>query len=250
MIANQISAGGIEGILFDMGGTLRTRVPDETIRRNARQEFLALLGKSGEPEAWFEELNRRYEAYSEWAQARLIESPEEEIWTRWMLPEFPSEKIVPIAQQLTLVWRERVGRAVVRPDAVETIAELSRRGYRLGLISNTISAVDVPRSLEKYGLAQYFQIVILSSTSGRRKPDPEIFWRATRAMQVEPARCAYIGNRLSRDVVGSHRAGFSKAILIRASNFPRDENRNPIDQPEAVIDNLSELLNIFAPRTL
>ncbi|MCI0476399.1 MAG: HAD family hydrolase, partial [Anaerolineales bacterium] len=216
----------VEAIIFDIGGTLRERVPDEKFQAQAAERFLKLLGKADALEEYWMELARCQDAYSEWAQERLIESSEEEIWTRWMTPELPRALIAPNAVELMIAWRDaRSGRATPRPDAHRVIAELSARGYRLGVISNTTSSVDVPRSLEAYGLRKYFDVVVLSSTSRCRKPAPEIFWQATRALNIDPACCAYVGDRISRDVVGSKRAGFAKAILIEARGAfiePRD----------------------------
>jgi HAD superfamily hydrolase (TIGR01662 family) len=152
------------------------------------------------------------------------------------------------AIELMIAWRDgRSGRATPRPDTRRVIAELSARSYRLGVISNTTSSVDVPRWLEAYNLQQYFGVVILSSTSRCRKPSPEIFWEATRALGVEPARCAYLGDRISRDVVGSKRAGFARAILIEARGS-YTEPRAGAAQPDAIIHSLSELLEIFPAR--
>jgi putative hydrolase of the HAD superfamily len=237
----------IQAIIFDIGGTLRERVPDELLQAGAAERILNLLGKPNASAKYWEELARRLETYSTWAQEHLTESSEQEIWTRWMVPELPREQIEPHAVELMVLWRNRLGRAVPRPDAQEVIAELSTRGYRLGVISNTTSSVDVPRSLEEYGLTKYFGVIILSSTSRCRKPAPEIFWEATRALNVEPARCAYLGDRISRDVVGSRHAGFAKAILIEARGSTT-EPRDGMAQPDAIIHSLSELLDIFPSR--
>ena len=35
-----------------------------------------------------------------------------------------------------------------------------------------------------------------------------------RQMQVEPAECVYLGDTVSRDIIGSKRAGFAKAVQI------------------------------------
>jgi putative hydrolase of the HAD superfamily len=235
----------VEAIIFDIGGTLRERVPDEKFQTQAAERFLNLLGKSNAAEGNWTELAQRQDAYSEWAQERLIESSEEEIWTRWMTPELPRDLIERNAVELMIAWRDaRSGRATPRPDARAVIAELSARGYRLGVISNTTSSVDVPRSLEEYGLERYFGVILLSSTSRCRKPSPEIFWEATRALNVEPARCAYVGDRISRDVVGSKRAGFAQAILIEARGS-HTEPRDGATPPDAIIHSLSELLPIF-----
>ena len=236
---------GIEAIFFDMGTTLRTRVADEELRRQAVEQMMALLGEKEAPEAFYQRLTERFMAYRQWAQETLIEAPEKEIWTRWVLPDRPLEQIEPLAEQLTHLWRGTQGRRVVRPDARLVVAELARRGYRLGVISNTISARAVPRGLEEYGLANYFQTVILSSTFGRRKPDPAIFLEATRQVGVSPARSAYVGDQISRDVVGPRQAGFAMAIIIDNPRARKEMQAQLLFKPDVVIQALSDLLDIF-----
>ena len=238
----------IQAIIFDIGGTLRERVPDEKYQAQALARMLDLLGKPDASPDYLDELARRFESYSAWAQENLIESSEEEIWTRWIVPELPRECIAPHAVELMVLWRDRHGRATPRADLLPVLTELKTRDYRLGVISNTTSSVDVPHSLEIYGVQSHFGVIILSSTSRRRKPDPEIFWEATHALGVEPARCAYLGDRISRDVVGSKRAGFAMAIIIEARGS-MTEPRDGMAKPDATIHTLSELLEIFPSRS-
>jgi putative hydrolase of the HAD superfamily len=235
----------IEAIFFDMGTTLRTRVADEALRWQAMEQLTALLGEKGAPAAFYERLAERYQAYRQWAQETLIEASEREIWTHWMLPEWPSEQIEPLAEQLTDLWRRTQGRRTVRPDARLVVAELARRGYHLGLISNTTSTRAVPRGLEEYGLAEYFDTVILSCVFGRRKPDPAIFWEATRRLDVSPSQSAYVGDQISRDVVGPRRAGFAMAIIVDNPRAREQAQEYSAFKPDVVIQELSELLDIF-----
>ena len=65
-----------------------------------------------------------------------------------------ARKIAPIAGKLTRLWRNRVGRRVARPDVERVIIELSQRGYRLGIIANTITETEIPDWLEEANLAQ------------------------------------------------------------------------------------------------
>jgi putative hydrolase of the HAD superfamily len=58
----------------------------------------------------------------------------------------------------------------------ETVIELSKRGYLMGIIANTITETEIPDYLKTDGLADYFKTVILSSKVGIRKPNPEIYW--------------------------------------------------------------------------
>jgi len=236
----------IEAILFDMNGTLRMREPHEPTQRAAIDRIRSLLGMENITDAYLDELTRRQKAYSLWAQENLIQLSEEIIWTRWILPDVPPERIKPVAAELTLAWSERKGRTVPKLGAEETLVELKRQGYRLGIISNTMSTIDIPRSLDVYGWRDLFEVVILSSALKCRKPAPEIFWEATRKMGVEPVNCAYLGNRISRDVVGCRNAGFLLAVIIEPGGKPRIDELDQIAKPDVVIHSLGELLNIFA----
>ncbi len=238
----------IEAIFFDINGTLRMREPHEPTQRAATSRLLEMLGQGDVSDSAWNELTRRHKAYGLWAQENLLQLPEEEIWTRWILPDSPPEKVRPAAAELTLAWSERKGRTIPMPGAEETLLELKRRGYRLGVISNTMSTLDIPRSLDAYGWKDYFEVVILSSALKSRKPAPEMFWSATRAMNLEPGRCAYLGNRISRDVVGCKRAGFSLGLIIETPGKPRLDEQDQSVPPDEVIHSLRKLLDIFPAR--
>ena len=239
----------IEAILFDVNGTLRVREPHEPTQNEAFSRMLELLGKENVSDVNWDELSRRQKAYGDWAQENLLQLSEEEIWTRWILPDYPLEQIEPVAAELTLAWSKRKGRTVPKPGAEETLIELRRRGYRLGMISNTMSSLDIPQSLDAFGWKDYFEVVILSSVLKIRKPAHEPFLAAARLLNVEPAHCAYLGNRISRDVIGCKRAGFALGMIIEPFGKPRaDEEDQPI-KPDTVINSLTELLNIFPARS-
>jgi putative hydrolase of the HAD superfamily len=238
----------IEAILFDVNGTLRIRESHEPTQSAAFSWMLELLGKENISDVDWEELTRRQKAYSDWAQEKLIQLSEAEIWSRWILPDYPPEMIKPIAAELTLVWSERKGHTIPNSGAEETLVELKRRGYRLGIISNTMSTLDIPRCLDAFGWKDYFEVVVLSSALKLRKPAPEPFWEAARTLSVEPAHCAYLGNHISRDVVGCKRAGFALGMIIEPFGKPRADEQDQIIAPDSVINSLGELLDIFPPR--
>jgi putative hydrolase of the HAD superfamily len=238
----------VEAIFFDMNGTLRMREPHESTQRAALKRMLELLNITDPPVSYWEELTQRHKAYSHWAQENLLQLSEEEIWTRWLLPGVPSQQLEPVADELTLAWSERKGRVVPKPDAEETLRELKERGYRLGVISNSMSSLDIPRCLEAFGWKELFEVVVLSSAVKCRKPAPEIFWEATSQIGLEPAHCAYLGNRISRDVVGCKRAGFALGIIIEPPGKPRADELDQTIQPDGVIHSLKELLVIFPER--
>ncbi|MFN4000580.1 HAD family hydrolase [Microcella sp.] len=64
--------------------------------------------------------------------------------------------------------------------------------------------------------------VIASGELGVTKPDRAIFHAAARAFEVEPAQCAYVGDRVRTDAVGAHEAGMLGIWLDRG------RDRNPL----------------------
>jgi putative hydrolase of the HAD superfamily len=241
-------AANIEAVLFDMNGTLRRREPHDPTRQAATRRLLELLEKDDLPETFWEEMSCRFTAYGLWAQAQQMQLSEQEIWTRWILPDFPAGQIGPVADELTLAWNGRKGRLIPKLDAGETLVELKHRGYRLGVISNSLSTLDIPRSLEAYGWDRLFDAVVLSAQVKWRKPAAEIYLAATRRMKVKPSRCAYIGNRFLKDIVGCKQAGFALGILLAAEDGPGADILGLPGVPDLTIRKLSDLLDIFPAR--
>jgi putative hydrolase of the HAD superfamily len=238
----------IEAVFLDTGNTLRVVAKDATFQNHAQQELVNLLGVNEVPAVFCKQLSERYQAYKKWTKESLIEPKEMELWTRWMLPESPAEKIAPLASQLTHLWIDQNGRRVARPDAKQTIIELDKRGYTLGIIANTISPTEIPEWLEKNGLSQYFKSVILSYVFGRRKPDPYVFIEAARVAGVDPAKCAYVGDNPSRDIGGTRQAGFGMTIILLENATLVKEPPKGRERPDALIRECKDLLNIFPPR--
>lgn len=238
----------IEAVFIDTGNTLRVVEKDVVFQNHAQQKLVELLGVNEVPSRFCKRLEERYEAYKKWTKETLIEPSEVELWTRWMLPETPAEKISPLASQLTRLWIDQRGRRVARPDAKQTIIELDKRGYTLGIIANTLSPTEIPEWLEKEGFAPYFKSVLLSAIFGRRKPDPYIFIEAARIAGVDPSKCAYVGDNPSRDIAGTRQAGFGMVVILLENATLMKEPPKGSERPDAIVRECKDLLTIFPPR--
>jgi putative hydrolase of the HAD superfamily len=178
-----------------------------------------------------------------------MEASEAQLWTNHMLPDIPVEKIKPLAGRLTRLWRDRDGRREPRHDVKDVIIELHRRGYKLGLIANTITETEIPDWIERDGLGLYLKTVILSSIFGKRKPGPEIYLVAARQAGVKPERCVYVGDNLKRDVLGTRLAGYSMAIVLLDPDKIPAEPIPAEQQPDCIIHECSDLLKMFPARS-
>lgn len=235
----------IEAVFLDLGNTLRFVKKDAGYQADARRRIAELVGSDEDPGVFCAKVDERYKQYRLWAFENMREAPEAELWTRWLAPEFPSERIAPQGEELTYQYRRANGIRVLVDKGVEVIDTLYRRGYTLGIISNLISTREIPEWLERDGLAHYFKSVVLSSVLGIRKPDPEIYLTAARRAGVAPERCAYVGDNLKRDVTGTHAAGFGMSIIMMDEDELADAEINDDNRPNAVIFRFSELLELF-----
>jgi FMN phosphatase YigB (HAD superfamily)/sugar phosphate isomerase/epimerase len=239
----------IQAILFDMGGTLRRATDREFSEKNQIcRQILALTGSDADPADFTQLLTSRANTYRKWAKSNLLELNETDLWTRWMLPDFPAEKIGAMAVKLNEIWRDANRKYQILPETQETILALFRGGYQLGLVSNTTSSIEAPRLLDEHGIAGCFETVILSCQVGKRKPDASILFEATQRMGVRPEQCAYIGNLPDRDVAAARSAGFSRTVILRDPHNPVVLPTDPSLLPDHFIDNLKELLEIFPAR--
>lgn len=238
----------IEAIFLDVGNTLRIVLEEPEFQQNAMRELMRLVGAKESQEEFFAKLEERWKQYRKKSKSNLIESSEYDLWTKHLLPDYPAELVGPQHGKLTRLWRDRDGRRVPRHDAKETIIELHRRGYLLGIIANTITETEIPDWMETDGVKQYFKTVILSSKVGIRKPHPEIYWLAAREIGVEPAKCAYLGDNPVRDVEGTKAAGFGMMILFDEPATTAKEPPTGDHKPDFTIKETRELLDIFPPR--
>ena len=240
----------IEAVLFDMGGTLRSTTKRlREVNKQKIHAMIVLLGADLDEVEFKLLLKKRARAYKNWAKKNLLELNEVELWRHWMLPDWPSDQVSRLALQLSQLWLDATAKHVVFPETQETVLTLFRRGYRLGLVSNTTSSVEVPRLLEELGIAGCFEAVILSCVVGIRKPDPSILLMAAERMGVRPEHCAYIGDQPSRDVAAARKAGFARTVIRRD---PKKHSGLPQDAaliPDHTIDYLTELLDLFPARS-
>ncbi len=144
----------IEAIFLDVGNTLRIVLEESDFQQQAMQELMALVGATEPQDEFFEKVEARWKKYRSACKVSLLESSEEVLWTKHLLPDYPAEKIAPLHGRLTRLWRDRDGRRVPRADAKETIIEqtLKKRS------SSCIDAVIYWASLPTPSLKLRFQI--------------------------------------------------------------------------------------------
>ena len=211
----------IDTVLFDMGGTLEDIHVDDESRHASIQGVLDILRAHGiDPDKDFETaasaINAGLERYGAYRDPRQRELKPEEIWGSFVLTDFglDEESVRSYAEELAHMWEVTHYHRALRPHVREMLEGLKDLGMKLGVISNTASLYQVFDILKEYGIRDYFQDVTLSSVTGYRKPNPNIFMVSLHQVQSDPAHCAYVGDTISRDVIGPIRMGFGATFHI------------------------------------
>lgn len=125
-----------------------------------------------------------------------------------------------MAEELSFLYDYERPRVMRRPNLKETLERLRGMGLRLGLISNIISTSVAPHFLDEYGIRDLMDCVVLSSITGIRKPNPAIFRAAEAELGLAPSELAYVGDTISRDVIGTRNAGWRLMIQICSTAPP------------------------------
>jgi len=103
-------------------------------------------------------------------------------------------------------WASYDSHCKLGDDVRHTLAELRRRGLKLGVITNGPSAMQ-RRKLAVLGVEHSFDAILVSEEEGVRKPDAEIFRRALGRCGVAAHEALFVGDHPVADVEGAHRAG-------------------------------------------
>lgn len=198
-----------------------------------------------------EKFDTAVERLDEWLLKYQIENDADIHWgeniTDWIEPtrimfeeigigHLTDEQIIEIEG----MWKkENKRREILVEDAAETLAELRRRGYLLGLITKRY---DNPTdALRNFGILDLFSVVEWSGTIGYAKPSPYQLIIAASKLGVNPIKCAYIGNFINTDVEAARRAGMVPILAV----WGNPEEAAKADSDVIVINRLIELLEIF-----
>jgi len=105
------------------------------------------------------------------------------------------------------------------PEVPEVLEQLRPR-FQLAIISNFDGRLRF--ILQHLGISNYFSYIFISSELGADKPDPEIFRRALKIMQLNADEVLHVGDDPERDWNAASAAGLSVFRLDRPRNSLRD----------------------------
>lgn len=124
------------------------------------------------------------------------------------------------------------------PGAIETLASLRARGIRTALLTNG-GAAGQRQSVERFGLARYFDCVVIEGEFGVGKPDERVFRHALESVSATPEGTWMIGDSLEADIAPALALGMHAVWVAVDGVEPPAE---PPLRPHRIVRSIRELL--------
>lgn len=231
----------MQAVIFDLYGTLVDIETDESNPGlyDVLSQFLTYYEIFFKPE----KLAARYQEVS---AASLVHYPGPfgEIDVFQVFEEILAQALGRKPERALVIWVARLFRSLSRhrfglfDDTLPALEELSRT-YRLGMVSDAQWVFSEPE-ISMLGLNRFFDTIVLSSRYFVRKPDPQIYRHALKAMWLEPTQALYVGNDPQADVSGPQALGMPVVIIDRWGHYR--------EAPAPVIQDLRSLLAFIRAR--
>src|SRR5205823_5726095 len=126
------------------------------------------------------------------------------------------------------------------PGVVEAVADLARRGVRLGLLSNKVRADGLPE-LKTAGLDGAFEFEVFVEDQPSPKPDAGGLLAILRRMGVAPYAALMVGDG-PMDILCGRGAGARTGVALWARQAQRRRATLEELQPNHVFTHLSDLM--------
>lgn len=145
-------------------------------------------------------------------------------------------------QRADELWNEHYGEQTAEPiaGALQTISDLKRKGYRLGIVSSGTEC-RVAREVNQLGLESVFEVVVCNEQMQNKKPHPEGLETALRSLGCVSAESCYVGDS-PEDIEMGKRARML-TVGVR-STYPTSWKLES-QSPDIFLNSLTELLDHF-----
>jgi putative hydrolase of the HAD superfamily len=259
---------GVETILFDIYGTLLISGSGDVgtaaaiDSAEALTQALIVSGYAGDleraGELGPELLRAQIDKWHKAARESGTDFPEIEVSRVWkklierfkaleiLKPDDDIDKIL----RLAVEYECRVNPVWPMPAALETIANLRARGYRLGIVSNAqfytplIIEALFGKTLEELGFEK--ELCVFSYKELKAKPSVELFQTLEKSIDLSTA--LYVGNDMLNDIWTATEAGCRTCLFAgdqRSLRLREKDKRCKKLAPDAIVDNLHQLTEMI-----
>ncbi|KYC99902.1 2-haloalkanoic acid dehalogenase [Heyndrickxia sporothermodurans] len=211
----------IKAVLFDLDGTLLNR--DLSVREficDQYHRFYRFLGHIPKEKyvSKFIELDCRGYVWKDKVYEQLVN-------------EYNIHTITP-EQLLEDYITQFKNSCVLYPNLIVMLEMLKDNNMKLGMITNGKGQFQMD-NVAALGIENYFDAILISEWEGCKKPEPQIFEKALRKLNVSASESLFVGDHPDNDVKAAENAGM-KGI------WKKDEYWGKVEA-DYIINDLSEI---------
>jgi HAD superfamily hydrolase (TIGR01509 family) len=225
----------VRAVLFDWNNTLVQFTWDDELLAAGHRAALRAVGRDDDP-TMFTARHRE----------RVVErgGPDEpyEALLRELLVDASDQEIDAFIDAEHDAWASAYE---VLGSAQAMLESLRSRGIKTGVVLNSWPDPGrvLRRDIDRFGLADLLDVIVISSEVGMRKPDPGIFRLALDELGVDPLDAVFVGDSLATDVQGAANLGMTtiQALWFSADDTPSIEPDFMAFTPMDVLNAVSRL---------
>jgi len=252
---------GIHCVLFDIYGTLLISASgDISLSQNNKQptdKIEHLIKKfriKSDPQTLMTTLKQAVASAHQSKREKGILFPEVEIDRIWM--QVLNNRQREFGRKFALEYELTVNPVYPMPHLVELLQTCRSKKIRMGLISNaqfyTTCLFKWLLGAAPEGLGFHPDLIFLSYQIGYAKPSPELFQKATDAlnkMNIKPQAVLFVGNDMLNDILPAKRVGFKTALFAgdkRSLRLRKDDPRCQNLSADIVLTDLNQLFDFIS----
>ena len=205
----------LKGVIFDMDGVI---VDSEPIHVEIEKELLERFGGKMNDEE----------------HASFIGTTDAHMWS--ILKE--KYNLKPSVKEIINMKREMFLNSIDKIELIDGVLDfikgLHERGYKLGLASSN-NRKSVMAIVEKFHLDKYIDVIMSGEDVNNGKPNPEIFLKTAKMMNLKPASCIVIED--AENGVRAAKAAKMKCIVIKGHNIGHQD----VSSANLIIESFKEI---------
>ncbi|MCX6832354.1 MAG: HAD family phosphatase [candidate division Zixibacteria bacterium] len=152
-----------------------------------------------------------------------------------MFPEFSPTELKKAEGMYKDEFEKRLGQILIKEHVIDILELVKRKKLKCGLVTNTSRSI-VNKVLTKFGIEEYFQVIVCEGDTARAKPFPDPVIKGCELLRVVPNETIYVEDSVTGVMAGKASGCFTVAVTASMEKeFLKEAGA------DLVLDNIGQL---------
>ena len=111
-------------------------------------------------------------------------------------------------------WDTLIKNMILSPDSLLFLQSCKKMDIDICIVTDMTAGIQI-RKLQGLGISEYIKYIVTSEEVGVEKPNPKIFHRALKKLNLESEDVIMIGDDENKDIIGSENLGIKSYKIIK-----------------------------------